>query len=383
MLIGKGEGESSATSHPRGREKPPLKGYSLITTEFAMDGELLEAPDDERHCYQEAGKQAGDIGTGASRADVEREHWEQYDGRWQQSRMGHAAPATTTRTITKTPEEGDTSTSTDAAVADSVNTTNFTTRTGDLAHEKRTNDNIAEDGAPHLPLHTLRSDLLDQQPQDGDQQSLHDAEDILLSPLDSVLQQNSTSTVRWTMTAVAVLFCVAGFLTILAASSYRFFLTCVWITLICMFAAFVWFVQQTVLCAPNSGKRGRGRVFHPTVHAVAGWFQQQVQDFRDDFRAYYDTLMIDNEAAFDNYHQHGSDDGMMGDGAKAENKANRKSRSALFRVVFKPVMNIAFRGRRKRRKKRKQDQEAAAAAAAATGYAPPPTAEATKETELV
>jgi len=351
-----------------------------------MNRELLEAPDDER----QAGTQQPDayiIATSAARADiVERDdHGKQYDSRWQQSRVGHAAAATTTKTPA---EEMDTSTSTDAAVAHSVNTTNHvTTRTGgDLLHEERTNDNMAEECAAHLPLHTIRSDLLDQQPHDGEQ-SLHDAEDILLSPLDGILQQNATSTVRWTMTAVAFLFCVAGFLTILAASSYRFFLTCVWITLICMFAAFVWFVQQTVLCAPNSsGKRGggRGRVFHPTVHAVAGWVRQQVQDFRDDFRAYYDTLMLDNEAAFDNYHQCGTDGSRMGVGAKAENKGNRKSRSALFRVVFKPVMNIAFRGRRKRRKKRKEDQEAAAAAAAAAaGYTPPQTAEATKETELV
>jgi len=125
-----------------------------------------------------------------------------------------------------------------------------------------------------------------------------DAEDTILSPFDSVLQENANSTVRWAMTAAAFLFVLAGFLTIVVASQYRFFLACVWVTLMFMFAAFVWFVQQTVICS-SSRKAGSKRVFHPAVHAVAGWVQQQVQDFTDDARDYYDGLLLANEAAHD------------------------------------------------------------------------------------
>jgi len=162
------------------------------------------------------------------------------------------------------------------------------------------------------------------------------------------------------------------------ASSYRFFLTCVWVTLFFLFALFVWFVQQTVLCASSSSNSNRKnpRVFHPAVHAVAGWVQRQVRDLRDDFTDYYDGLMLANEAAYDSYNE--APTAAVKEG---NNLHEKKPRSALFRMVFKPVLNVAFRGRRKRRKQRKE--EAAARAASATSYVPPQNEETNNETELV
>lgn len=194
-------------------------------------------------------------------------------------------------------------------------------------------------------------------------------DDAILSPLDSVLRQNANSTVRWTMTAAAVLFAAAGVLTVAVAAQFRFFLVCVWVVLLFLFAMFVWFVQQTVICS-NNRNRNNKRVFHPAVHAVAEWVQQQVQDFRHDVRDYYDHELglLSDEAAFDHYKEipefHISGGGSAPPPLAAEKK-RAKSRSALFRGVVKPVLNVAFRGRRKKRRQRREQQEAEAAAAAA------------------
>ena len=185
-----------------------------------------------------------------------------------------------------------------------------------------------------------------------------DADDVILSPIESVMHQNVNSTVRWTMTGAALLFVLAGFLTILVASQYRFVLACVWATLLFMFVAFVWFVQQTVICSNSRNKR----VFHPALHAVAGWVQQRVQDLRDDARACYDeVLLLANEPEFDNYKEASYFESESGDN-KNSNKARRtdgdgrKPKSALFRVILKPALSVILGGRRRRRQKRAQQE---------------------------
>ena len=200
-------------------------------------------------------------------------------------------------------------------------------------------------------------------------------EDIILSPLESVMTQNANSTVRWTMTGAGLLFLLAGFLTILVASRYRFILACVWATLLFMFGAFVWFVQQTVLCSSNNNNNKK-RVFHPAVHAVADWVQQQVQDLRDDVRdCYSEYLLLSNEPEFDSYRA-ASD---FESDPTAHASTEKKPKSALFRVFVKPALSVLFRGRRKRRQKREQ-----AAADSGSAYVPPRSNHPNlKETELV
>lgn len=218
----------------------------------------------------------------------------------------------------------------------------------------------------------------------NDNSNDEDADDVILSPMESVMRQNVNSTVRWTMTGAALLFVLAGFLTILVASQYRFFLACVWATLLFLLVGFVWFVQQTVIC---SNTRRSRRVFHPAVHAVADWVQQRVQDLRDDVRACYDeVLLLSNEPEYDSYRESSYWESQSSDNKNSKNPRGtvgdgRKPKSALFRVFVQPALGVLFRGRRKRRQKRAQRE----AAPSVSSYVPPSSDNISdfKETELV
>lgn len=193
-----------------------------------------------------------------------------------------------------------------------------------------------------------------------------DVFDENISPLEAVLTQNTETTVRWTMTAAASLFGVAAFLTVLVASNYRFFLACVWVMLGFMFVGFVWFVQQTILCAKSQSPR---RVFHPAVHAVADWVIREVQHFADDFRDEY-LQLIDEKAAYDSY----NDNGYVAEPTvpQTQQQQQRKPKSKLFRAIVKPLMHLALGGgRRKRRKEKKKQQQAEESSKSA--YVPPAT----------
>lgn len=230
-----------------------------------------------------------------------------------------------------------------------------------LPHEPRTV--LQQEGAHHEDSSFDNCHHHNNNHNDGD-------ENDILSPLEGILQQNSTVTVRWTMTAAALLLAVSAFLTVLVASHYRFLLACTWVVLLGFFVSLAWLIQQTVLSSSSSSRRDR--VFHPAVHAVADWVLQEMQAFVEDCREEYRTLRIANEAAYDSYRETG--------GATEAVPETKRPRSKLFRAVVLPLLRFNFR--RGRRKRRHKETKMAQPQSDASSYVPPSETK-NQETELV
>lgn len=198
-------------------------------------------------------------------------------------------------------------------------------------------------------------------------------EDLQITVFD-IFPQNTQAAIRCTMTLLAACLVPAVCLTLLGAmeshSATGFLvLVVVWVVLLSLFAALVWFVQKVIL--EHDHHQRNAQVFHPYIHAVADMIVQEYRDLKEDWK--YEYLLMLEDGPVDAVSTEETEYVRMDDEnatatariRKQQTGRGRKPKSAIFRNIVKPIMRPLFSRRRKRKLQRQQE-----AVVAAENYVP-------------